>query len=618
VIARLWLLIPLATLWAAEPQIEDRVEFSQVFMETRNFRVFLPPDYASSTKRYPVIYWFHGYGGRFNQPELAGHNYDSGSDYGGDTIAAFVATRPVIVVKLDGYNPRFAGDNYVRPYNIGPVETTRQFPLYFPEFVEFIDGNFRTLADRDQRAVTGFSMGGFMAYWIAGKYPDLIGSASSFMGSSEFSVGPRDFPVEYRHDEMYRNYEGVRTRLVTGSRDFIHFYHRQMNAIWQFTRPWHETQEFDSDHGTPGISKTLEFHMNAFAHPLPRPAVWSHAGVYPNFTIWGWEVASDRKQPGFTVLQNVSAAGFHSCVREWLPGGAVLPNVKLSISTARLYPPRKPQVVTILHLPDGKLRRATLTADAGGRLNFELDGAEYEVGISSGPLLALNGYDVDGAAWATAGSPVHLRVRFWNKGGAAAAAGTVRWLSPNPGVEIAPLTSPLPALPPGQSTVVPLTVTAKDPNRAIVQLFAVQGELKLPLEIPLFPPAQNFADFRIADGQTVRLFQHATEKSQISLGDGNGDGKANPGERFALLVPEDDAYRAAEVFTNDACLDNTLRAFDDWSTYDNVGASAKYSMPLIKPDCPAGHVVHLLARVLLPHKPNHVVHYAAIEFPVVK
>jgi hypothetical protein len=65
-------------------------------------------------------------------------------------------------------------------------------------------------------------------------------------------------------------------------------------------------------------------------------------------------------------------------------------------------------------------------------------------------------------------------------------------------------------------------------------------------------------------------------------------------------------------------VDNTLRAFDDWSDYDHVGASAKYSLALIKPDCPPGHVIHALARVLLPNKPNHVVRFAAVEFAVEK
>jgi S-formylglutathione hydrolase FrmB len=85
------------------------------------------------------------------------------------------------------------------------VETSRQFPEYpeyFPELVDYIDSNYRTTADREHRATAGLSMGGFMSYWIGGKYPHLVSNASNFMGSSEFFVGPRGFDVEYRHDEM--------------------------------------------------------------------------------------------------------------------------------------------------------------------------------------------------------------------------------------------------------------------------------------------------------------------------------------------------------------------------------------------------------------------------------
>src|ERR1041385_4869306 len=122
---------------AADALIQDRTFESQVFGETRNYRIFLPPDYATSDKRYPVIYWFHGYSERHNQPPANSkdRNYDQGIDYGGDTIAAFVGSHDVIVVKWDGYNPRTPGERYPRPYNISPVETHRQFPLYFPELV---------------------------------------------------------------------------------------------------------------------------------------------------------------------------------------------------------------------------------------------------------------------------------------------------------------------------------------------------------------------------------------------------------------------------------------------------------------------------------------------------
>ncbi|MFN7992518.1 MAG: alpha/beta hydrolase-fold protein [Bryobacteraceae bacterium] len=612
------LLLGALCLRAADAIIEDKVQFSQIFLETRNFRIFLPPDYATSGKRYPVIYWFHGWSERYNKPvaDTPHKNYDAGTDYGGDNIANYVAKHDVIVVKWDGYNPRFAGDNYPRPYNISPVETTRQFPLYFPELVDFIDANYRTIADRHHRATSGLSMGGFMSFWIAGKYPQLISSTSNFMGSSEFFVGPRDFPVEYRHDEMYGNYEGMRTRLVTGSRDFIQFYHRQMNAIWQYTRSWHETEEFDSDHGTPGMAKTFDFHMNAFTHPLPRPAVWNHADVYPNFVVWGWDVATDRKQPGFTALENVSASGFRCTVREWLPDGAAIPKVRVSISTDGIYPPRKPQTVTMLRVRDGNFRKETITANPDGRLNLELTGDEYEVGIGSGPLLALTGYQLDKAPWAVAGGTISVKMRIWNKGAAPTHAAALRWISPNAGVEFTPASTPLPVIAPGSSAEVPLSILVRDPKRAVVRVVAVQGDSRYTLDIPLFPPAAPFPDFRIADGQSVKLFQHAIEKTQLPIGDGNGDGRANPGERIAILIPEDDRYRLAELFTNDACVDNTLRAFDDWSDYDHVGASAKYSLPLIRQDCPAGHVVHALARVLLPNRPNHLVRYAAIEFPV--
>jgi hypothetical protein len=602
---------------AAEATILDRTHESKVFGETRHYRIFLPSDYESSGKRYPVVYWFHGWSERYNRC-VAGRNYDAGSEYGGDTIGAFVAAHDLIVVKWDGYNPRTPGENYLRPYNISPVETDRQFPLYFPELVSYIDANYRTIADREHRATAGLSMGGFMSYWVSGKYPDLVGSASNFMGSSEFNVGPRGMDVEYRHDEMRGNYEGMRTRIVLGAQDFIQFYHRRMNALWNYTRPSHETEEFQFDHGTPGMGKTLAFHLRAFANPLPRPAVWSHNDVYPNFSVWGWEVKSDRRRAGITALENVSAAGFRSSVREWLPGGPVVAGVRVTIVSAPLYPPGKQQGITYVRLRDGEVRRREAVADASGRITFEVDGEPQEVGVSAGPLLALAGFRVEGAAWATAGKPVRLRARFWNKGAAPSPAIPVRWEGFDTNIRFAVARATVPALARGASAEVPLEFTVVDGTREIARIFAVAGKARLPVEVPLFPAAAAERDFRIADGGAATVFRHAVERAQLRLGKGNGDGRVNPGEMFAVLLPDAGASRAAELFTNDACVDNSARVSDAWSGYDHVGATAKYSLPAVRPDCPPGHVIHLLARVQLPDKPNHHVRYAAVEVPVEK
>src|SRR5580693_4437247 len=131
----------LAQQTAAPPQrasVEDRTHDSVVMGRVQSYQVVLPPGYAASKKRYPVVYWFHG--------------FEQSSATRDEEIAAYVAAHDVIVVKS------------------GPVETVGLYPLYFPELVDHIDKTLRTDANRDHRAVTGFAMGGFVALWLAGKY----------------------------------------------------------------------------------------------------------------------------------------------------------------------------------------------------------------------------------------------------------------------------------------------------------------------------------------------------------------------------------------------------------------------------------------------------------------
>ncbi|MGH9719259.1 MAG: alpha/beta hydrolase-fold protein, partial [Bryobacteraceae bacterium] len=591
---------------------------SEVLGETRNFRIFLPPDYGETQKRYPVIYWFHGWGERHNRPpgDRPGRNYDTGEDYGGDTIAAYVARHEVIVVKWDGYNPRTPDEKYPRPYNIGPVETHRQFPHYFPELAGYIDANYRTIPDRDHRATSGLSMGGFMSFWIAGKYPHLVSSASNFMGSSEFYGGPRGFDAEYRHDEMWPNYEGLRTRLVTGRRDFIQFYHRRMNATWLYTRPHHESEDFDFDHGTPYISRTFDFHMDAFLNPAAKPAAWSHIDVYPFFHVWGWDVASDRKRPGFTVIENASATGFRVSVREWLPDGPILPLVKVSVTTDQLFPKNQPRSVTFVRVTDGKPRRSQVKADANGRLTIELTGEDTEVGIGWTPVVVMSSYRLESAPWAAYGKLLRLRVKFLNKGGSASTAAKYRWETPNPKVVFETTDAYVPALAPGASAEVPLSFSVNDPDREAVRLYAVRDKERQSLVVPVFPEAPVSTEFRIADGRASLVFQRAIERQSLSLGRGNGDGEVSRGEQFAVLLPDRDAFRAAELFTSDRCVDLSTRISDSWAAYDHVGGSAKYSLPTVSYDCPQGHVIRMFARVQLPDKPNHTLQYATVEVTV--
>src|SRR5512142_3037853 len=89
---------------------------SQVLGGTRTYRAILPPGYAVSKKRYPVLFWFHG--------------YEQDEDAREAELARYVAGHDLIVVSS------------------GPVETTGGFPLYFPELMEQVDKTLRTVADR--------------------------------------------------------------------------------------------------------------------------------------------------------------------------------------------------------------------------------------------------------------------------------------------------------------------------------------------------------------------------------------------------------------------------------------------------------------------------------------
>jgi len=557
---------------------------SQVLGGARTYRVLLPGTYAKSRQRYPVVYWLHGV-----QPEPEARDAK---------LAAYVTSHDLILV--DG----------------GPEEFQGAGPLYFPELVEQIDGTMRTLTDRGHRAVAGIGPGGSMALLLAGKFPDLVGSVSSFEGTAEAFVGPDAFPTEYNHDDMYANYDGVRIRVTRSSADLLSFYHRRLDSIWNFTRSSFESATFLAGQDLAEIDRTLDFHMTAFALPLAKPAVFSHADAWPNFLVWGWEVVSDRKQPGFTVLENVSNTGFRTSVRQYLPAGATIPEANVSIGSPAIYPPGIILTVTYIHLIDGKVQRKDQRVDAHGRLNFDITGDAWEVGISNGPLLALTGYSVTGANWATAGQPVNLKVRFCNKGGNKTGTSLIRWGSPNTGVQFATPEGRLYALAPGESANLPLTFTVADKQRAMVRIIAVSGASRMAVDVLLYPPAEPAKDFQIADGRSVTAFQHAIDKASVRFGEGNGDGHAAPGETFAVLIPDGGALRAAELFTNDPCVDNTMRGSDSWNDYDRSGASAKYSLPSIHADCDPGYALHMLGRILIPNGAETHFKYFSLDFPV--
>jgi enterochelin esterase-like enzyme len=129
----------------------------------RELNVYLPPGYdADPRQRYPVLYLLHG----FANDHHSWHRYGRANEIL-DNLLAKKAIRPFIVVMPLGYGGASVnGDGMgVRPANAGAFGS--DFALYERDILEdvipLIDGKYRTLANRENRAIIGFSMGGMQA-----------------------------------------------------------------------------------------------------------------------------------------------------------------------------------------------------------------------------------------------------------------------------------------------------------------------------------------------------------------------------------------------------------------------------------------------------------------------
>ena len=141
---------------------------------TREIHVLLPPGYATSEKRYPVVYVLHYYTGSSNT-DL----WDFKTTFEGAHKAGEV--RDMIMVFPDASN-KLGGSWYLDSPTTGGYETyiTR-------ELVDYIDGQFRTIPQPESRGITGCSMGGDGAAHLALQHPDVFSVAAPISASYDWA-----------------------------------------------------------------------------------------------------------------------------------------------------------------------------------------------------------------------------------------------------------------------------------------------------------------------------------------------------------------------------------------------------------------------------------------------
>jgi pimeloyl-ACP methyl ester carboxylesterase len=535
---------------------EDQRHMSKVFGGERNYRLFLPKGYESSTKRYPVIYYFHGHSDRYTL-----ERYDEGKDTV-PKIAQFTAENDVIVVSVDGFVARaytgfYGGD----PWDVREDGGDYDFGLYFKELVEHIDSNFRTLTDRRHRATSGLSMGGFASLWISARFPDLIGSASSFNPGPEFFVGDKGTRMLWRPKDHVHNHQYTMVRLIRASGDFISQYHEETkDAYAPSSVPFEYRLDEYHRHWATSIGETFAFHMRAFDDSALDnvPEKWSYSSPYRQFTVWGYVVEATGSGKAMLYLENVTQCGMRVRTRKWAPDGPA-GDRNIRIRTAPLYEPGARYTLLSRGLSDTTTRKSELTAGSDGRLEITLDGSGYQLGLS-GPgcgaeppvLLPLTSADI---LRVSPGKQAHLPLRIFNPRNEVQKGVRLILNSEYPTVEISKREVSIPELGPGEvkevGALLPLKFTAGAGDYARVGFSATIGfddwhSTRESFSVLVEPEGiPKPVEYEVLDGRTktFTMFRQkgnqgggsAVEKT-VTEGTGNGNGILEPGETATIWV----------------------------------------------------------------------------------
>jgi predicted alpha/beta superfamily hydrolase len=143
----------------------------------RQLRLYLPPDYATSGKRYPVLYMHDGQ-----------NLFDAATAYAGEwkvdeTLDALAkeGKLELIVVGIDnGQEKRMTELNAWDNPKFGKGEGREYTDFIVKTVKPMIDQNYRTLPDRAHTAIMGSSMGGLASHYALAQYPEVFSKAGVF------------------------------------------------------------------------------------------------------------------------------------------------------------------------------------------------------------------------------------------------------------------------------------------------------------------------------------------------------------------------------------------------------------------------------------------------------
>jgi enterochelin esterase-like enzyme len=192
-------------------EIRERWYHSKTTQQWRRIYVYTPPGYDTDReKRYPVLYLQHGGG-----EDERGWPNQGRVGFILDNLISERKAKPMLVVMERGYARKSGEAAPTPPARPAPGQNRpapRDFSRMFSTFEEvmvkdlipMIDATYRTIPDRENRAMAGLSMGGMQTFQIALKHLDLFAYLGGFSGAGGGFVGA-PFDPKTAHNGVMAN-----------------------------------------------------------------------------------------------------------------------------------------------------------------------------------------------------------------------------------------------------------------------------------------------------------------------------------------------------------------------------------------------------------------------------
>lgn len=167
------------TAFAGKASVVDTLWIATDYLSSPENVIVIVPDVAAQ-KACPTLYLLHGYSG----------NHLSWSTHTRPDLPLLSDKYGMIIVMPDGR------DSWYWDSTVDPQMQMESF--FVNALVPYIDDNYNTISQADRRAITGLSMGGHGAMWLAMRHPDIWKNAGSMSGGLDIRPFPNNWKMKDR------------------------------------------------------------------------------------------------------------------------------------------------------------------------------------------------------------------------------------------------------------------------------------------------------------------------------------------------------------------------------------------------------------------------------------